>query len=105
MKLLLIGDIIGQVPSEEEWPELPDDPILARQRVRRELEVRLETGSTRPIQDDVLDREQFIRASAVFQATSPRLFKRIEKQWMAELAKRFRIPSLEALILQAIDER
>jgi len=100
-----IGDIIGQVPSEEEWPPLPDDPILARQRVRRELEVRLETGSTRPIQDDVLDREQFIRASAVFQATSPSLFKRIEKQWMSELAKRFRIPSLEALILQAIDER
>ena len=100
-----VGDLIGTLPDEEQWPSLPEDMAVARQRIRRELELRVEAGSTRPIQDDVLDREQFIRASAVFQQISPLLFKRIERPWMAEMVKRFRIPSLEAMILQATDER
>ena len=99
-----VGQILGTMPSPEEWKELPSDPQLARSMVRRELEFRIEAGSTRPIQDDVLDREQFIRATAVVQQVAPDVFNQIKRQWLAEMVKRFRVPTLENLILQATNE-
>ena len=99
-----VGDVLGVLPDQEAWPSLPVNPTLARQRTRRELELLVEAGSTRPIQDDVLDREQYIRALATMQATSPMIYKRIEREAMAILAKKFREPALEALILNAVGE-
>ena len=53
----------------------------------------------------MLDREQYIRALATMQAVSPLIFKRIERQAVSILAKKFREPALEAAILQAADEQ
>lgn len=104
MTRMEVGEVLGTLPSPDAWPTLPQNPDLARKRIRRELEFRVEAGSTRPIQDDVLDREQFIRAIATVQATAPLLFKRIEKPMVALLAKKFREPALEQLILNAVSE-
>lgn len=99
-----VGEWLGVLPEPDAWPPLPQNPDLARKRVRKELELRVEAGSTRPIQDDVLDREQYIRALATMQAVDPLLFKRISRDALAILAKKFREPALENLILQAISE-
>lgn len=99
-----VGEHLGLLPSEDQWPPLPQDPMLARARVRKELELRIEAGSTRPIQDDVLDREQYLRWLTIFQSTSPQLYKRVERQLQAEMAKKFRNPLIEALVLQATSE-
>jgi len=99
-----VGEIVGFFPDEDQWPTLPSDPELARRRIRRELEFRIEAGSTRPIQDDVLDREQFLRWGSIFQATSPQLFSQIEREFHSTLAKKFREPQIEALVLRATSQ-
>lgn len=98
-----VGEKLGMMPDAEAWPPLPTDLTLARQRVRYELELRIEAGSTRPIQDDVLDREQFLRYIRIFQAVSPGKFAQVENEVLALMAKKFREPALEQMILSAIN--
>ena len=99
-----VGEELGVLPDPEAWPPLPKDAALARKRIQRELELRIEGGSTRPIQDDVLDREQFLRYISIFQAVSPGRFKRVEPMVLSLMAKKFREPALESAILRAMDE-
>ena len=98
-----VGERLGRMPEAEEWIVLPEDLRLAKQWVRDELKLAVETGSTKPLTTDVLERDQYMNSLAILQQVDPLLFQQIKRPAIAILAKKFNEPALEQLILAALD--
>ena len=99
-----VGERLGKLPSPTAWISLPLDLQLARQWIAKELLLTVEAGSTKPMTADIVERDQYFKSCAIIQATSPLLWKQIEKQALAIGVKKFNEPALEQLVLNAMDE-
>lgn len=98
-----VGERLGRLPTPKEWVPLPTDVGLAKTWVRDELLLSTETGSTKPLTVDVLERSQFMDSLAILQQVDPGLFQQIRRPLVATLVKKFNEPELEALVLAALD--
>lgn len=52
-----ISEIMGRIVSRQEWPELPDNMNERRRIIQAELNFKIESGSTRPPQDDFVEQK------------------------------------------------
>ncbi|MDI6732334.1 MAG: hypothetical protein QME16_00175 [Planctomycetota bacterium] len=66
-----VAEIIGEMPTEEMWPSLPEDVDEARRIVQRELLFRIEAGSTRPAKDEAVERKQWMDLMGIIKANFP----------------------------------
>src|SRR3990167_6343080 len=98
-----VGERLGHIPSKQEWIVLPEDIHLAKQWVREELKLAVEAGSTKPLQVDVLERDNYMNSLAILQQVAPDLFAQLKRQFVIVLVKKFNEPALEHLILTALD--
>lgn len=98
-----VGERLGRLPVGDEWIDLPQEISLAKKWVRDELQLSVEAGSTKPLNVDVLERDQYMNSLAILQQVDPLLFQQIKRPAIAILAKKFNEPALEQLILAAQD--
>ena len=98
------GEQIGRLPTDEEWVPLPADLALARSWIAKELFLAVETGSTKPMTADIVERDQYFKSLAIIQATDPGLYAQISRQAIAIGVKKFNEPALEQVVLQAMDQ-
>lgn len=99
-----VSERLGQIPKQDEWIPLPPDPILAKKWIRDELKLSVETGSTKPLNVDVLERKQFGETIGIIQNIAPGLFNQLKRQFIARLMKKSNEPDLEQIILGALDQ-
>lgn len=79
-----IEEIIGEPVSEEMWPSLPSNKVEARRVLQKQLNFRIDAGSTKPPKDETLERNQWERLAGVIKASFPNRIKDDEflKQWL-----------------------
>lgn len=99
-----VGERIGRIPNELEWVPLPQDVRLAKQWVRNELYLKVEAGSTQPLQLSLAEQSNFMKALAIIQQIAPDTFAASRRDLVAALLKRFDEPDLEAIVKATFDE-
>ena len=98
-----VAERLGRLLKPGEWIPLPEDINLAKKRVKDELVLSVEGGSTKPINIDVVERNAYMNSLAVIHQIDPALFRQISRPAIAQLIKRFNIPELEAIVDTAMD--
>ncbi len=99
-----VGERLGRLPKQEEWIPLPESTILAKKWIRDELKLSVETGSTKPLNVDVLERDNYMNSLAVIQQVAPNLFAQLQRQFISVLVKKFNEPALEQIVLASMDQ-
>lgn len=98
-----VQEIVGEIITEQMWPKLPDDPKERRRIIQRELQFKIDAGSTAPPKDETVDRKQFLDGMSVAASIAPERLKKDEA--LKQLFKRFKyIKELDKIVLSNDDE-
>jgi hypothetical protein len=97
-----IEEIIGEPVSEDMFPTLPDDPMEARRIVQKELQFKIDAGSTRPPKDEFVERKMWQNEASIIKANFPTRIKEDEllRQWL----KKAGYKDLENLVISSDQE-
>ena len=94
-----IEEIIGEQVTDEMWPELPNDKAEARRILQKQLNFRIDAGSTKPPKDETIERSQWERLAGVVKASFPNRIKDDEflKQWL----KKYDAHDIEKIVISS----
>lgn len=91
-----IADIIGETPTEEMWPTLPEDLGEARKVLQR-MSFRIEAGSTRPAKDEAVERKQWLDLIGIIKANFPGRLN--DSIILPQLLKKFDFKDIERAVI------
>jgi len=97
-----IADIIGNVPTEEQWPTLPQDKAEARKIIQSKLRFRIEAGATRPPKDEAIERKQWLDLIGIIKANFPNRLN--DSIILPQLLKKFDFKDIERAVLGYDDQ-
>jgi len=97
-----IEEIIGEPVNERMWPALPEDSRKAREMIQRELNFRIDAGSTRPPKDEALERKQWLDLTGSIKASFPDRVK--DDVYLKQLLKKFDFHDIEDMIITFDEE-
>lgn len=92
-----VAEIIGEMPTEEMWPTLPQDADEARRIVQRELLFRIEAGSTRPAKDEAVERKQWMDLIGTIKANFPNRLN--DSIILPQLLKKFDFKDIDRAVI------
>lgn len=98
-----VAERLGRLLKPGEWIPLPEAKEMAIKRVRDELLLSVEGGSTKPINIDAVERTNYMNSLAVIQQVAPDLFAQLKRPFIAQLMKKSNLPDMEALVMAALD--
>jgi len=97
-----IADITGEMPTEEQWPTLPQDRTEARKVIQSKLRFKIDAGSMRPPQDEAIERKQWLDLIGIIKANFPNRLN--DSIVLPQLLKKFDFKDIERAVLGYDDQ-
>ena len=92
-----ISEIIGEEVNEEMWPDLPDDMNEARRILQKQLNFRIDAGSTQPPKDKAVERKQWENIAGVIKANFPNRIK--DDAFLSQWLKKNDFKDIEKIVI------
>lgn len=97
-----VAEILGEIPTQEMWPSLPADRDEAKRIIQRELQFRIDAGSTRPPRDEAVERKQWIDSAIAIKSAFPMRVK--DDVFLEQWLKKLKFKDVEQMIIKYDDQ-